>query len=571
MFRITPIALLAAFVLALAAPGTSRAYGEFAGFTQAELDQMLAPVALYPDPLLSHVLIAATYPIEVVQAARWTRTNPGLHGEQAVNAVIGQDWDPSVMALVAFPDLLARMDADLDWTQRLGDAFLIQEEQVLDSIQRLRGQAHRAGHLQSNEQVQVIREREVIYIEPARRQVVYVPVYDTRVVYGSWGWSHYPPVYWHYPPRRRSSVSFYWGPSYYVPPSFFFSSFHWSRRHVVVVNHHHHYYRPHHPRSRAVVHQHFYNGRDLARHDSAQRWRHDPVHRRGVAYSAGVDQRHRQIERNPARSAASSGSAPARVADSRSDQRQWAERRRADPMLSQRSATTAQRPNANRAATAAARQPAATRSVEQRAAASRATGSARSSQSASEARPAARTRGTAARPDRSAQDAARPAAGSTERSRGSARTSSARTQPDARAAISTPNRSTSAPVPRPQARSEGRVRPSGQPAQRAGRSASAPAAPSRAPATSPAQRAESSRRASARPTAPQSSSRPATRTQAPAPARQASQPSARTQRSGARSAGSQGSRERSARSPARSSRSVESGSGRSTRSPRRIE
>ena len=329
-------ALLFALALsaALLSPGAAQAQGEFRGFTVAELDQMLAPLALYPDTVLSHVLIAATYPIEVVQAARWTRENPGLRGEQAVNAVIGQDWDPSVMALVAFPEVLGRMDADLDWTQRLGDAFLIQEADVLDSIQRLRAQAYSAGHLRSTEQVQVIREREVIYIEPPRRQVVFVPVYDTRVVFGSWAWAHYPPVFWAPPPHHRSRLVVYWGPAFHVPSAFFFSSFHWSRREVVVVHHHHHYFHPRHPRPRTLVHHHHhYQGRELARHDGAQRWQHDPGHRRGVAYHPAVDDRHRQLERRAATGAAAPTTAPTRVAGTRSNQREWAAARRGENLL----------------------------------------------------------------------------------------------------------------------------------------------------------------------------------------------------------------------------------------------
>ncbi|MFW5816833.1 MAG: DUF3300 domain-containing protein, partial [Wenzhouxiangella sp.] len=259
---------------------------------------------------------------------------PDLHGEVAVEAVVDYPWDPSVMALVAFPDLLVRMDSDLDWTQRLGDAFLVQEEDVLDSIQRLRGQAHRSGHLGSNEHVQVVREREVIYIEPARRQVIYLPDYNPRVVYGRWHWADYPPVAWHHPRRHRSGVAFYWSPAYHVAPTFFFSSFHWSRRQVVVVHHHHHHhYRPsHYPQPRTVVHQHFYSGRDLARHDAARRWTHKPSHRRGVAYRAAVPDRHRQagIQSSRQRTAGrvSSGSIAPRVAETRSQQRQWAADRR---------------------------------------------------------------------------------------------------------------------------------------------------------------------------------------------------------------------------------------------------
>src|ERR1700675_1159198 len=119
-------------------------------FTQQELDQMLAPIALYPDSLLSQILMASTYPIEVVQAARWSKANPNLTGDQAVKAAEQNNWDPSVESLVAFPQILAMMDEKLDWTQRLGDAFLAQQAQVMDTVQDLRQKALAAGNLKSN-------------------------------------------------------------------------------------------------------------------------------------------------------------------------------------------------------------------------------------------------------------------------------------------------------------------------------------------------------------------------------------------------------------------------------------
>ena len=125
-------------------------------FSPEELDQMLAPIALYPDSLLSQILMAATYPLEVVQAARWSRANSQLKGQDAVRAVEPMDWDPSVKSLVAFPQILHRMDEQLDWTQRLGEAFLEQEPHVMDAIQGLRQRAERAGNLRSNEQMRVI-------------------------------------------------------------------------------------------------------------------------------------------------------------------------------------------------------------------------------------------------------------------------------------------------------------------------------------------------------------------------------------------------------------------------------
>jgi hypothetical protein len=277
MKTFTTLVLALLLTVGCGATGQVRADDDY--FSQAELDSMLAPVALYPDSVLSHVLIAATYPLEVIQAARWSREHPGLRGEDAVAAVEYQNWDASVKALVAFPELLQRMDEDLQWTQDLGDAFLLQEEEVVASIQYLRSEAYSQGHLRSNDRVKVVREREYIYIEPARTRVVYVPYYDPRVIYSSWRWSSHPPRYWHRPSGFSLSVNFYWGRPYHIRPSFYFSSFHWPTRKVVVVNHHH-YYREH----------RFTSGRQVARFDQARHWKHNPVHRRGVSYRGRVEQ-----------------------------------------------------------------------------------------------------------------------------------------------------------------------------------------------------------------------------------------------------------------------------------------
>lgn len=263
------------FILALLLFGsgcTSAAQSNQANteFSEAELDQMLAPVALYPDSVLTHVLIAATYPLEVVQAARWLEQNPGLSGEAAVDAASKQDWDPSVQALVAFPQLLKRLNDDLIWTQQLGEAFISDETALLASIQRLRQRAYAQGSLNKMEHVVVEREREIIVIEPARREVIYVPYYDTRVVYGNWWWPAYPPVYWYKPAGYRSQVAFYWGSGFSIRPSFYFSIFDWQRRQVVVHHHYHHIPPRYYPKR-----QHFQH---------ASRWQHDNYHRRGVHY-----------------------------------------------------------------------------------------------------------------------------------------------------------------------------------------------------------------------------------------------------------------------------------------------
>ena len=247
--------------------------------SQAELEQILAPIALYPDTILSHILVASTYPLEVVQAERWAERNSELEGQDAVEAVAEFDWDPSVQALVAFPQVLKRLSQDLDWTQKLGDAFLDDEEQVLASVQNLRELAEEAGSLDEMEKVTVSRDDSSIIIEPREREVVYVPYYDTRVVYGPWRWRHYQPVYWGYPyagsfyyddyyahhPHR----SFFWGPRISLSFGFFFNTFHWSNRHLVRISSRH--YRP----------NRYYGYHDIIDHRYARRWVHDRNRRYG--------------------------------------------------------------------------------------------------------------------------------------------------------------------------------------------------------------------------------------------------------------------------------------------------
>ncbi len=241
---------------------------------QAELDRLLAPIALYPDPLLTQILMASTYPIEVVQAARWSKQNPQLKGEDAVQAVDERDWDPSVKALVAFPQILERMDQQLEWTTALGDAFLSQQEQVMDTVQGLRQRAQQAGNLSSNEHVRVIERERVIVIEPAQPRVVYVPWYDPWVVYGAWWWPAYPPVRWAawhgYPARSSVHSEIVWGIGIGITVGLLFAAIDWPHRHVKVVHVHHPMFRKH-----VVVHR---------AGPGPYVWRHDPVHRRGVVY-----------------------------------------------------------------------------------------------------------------------------------------------------------------------------------------------------------------------------------------------------------------------------------------------
>ncbi|MFT5083556.1 MAG: hypothetical protein ACI9Y1_001601 [Lentisphaeria bacterium] len=242
-------------------------------FSQAELDQILAPIALYPDTVLSHILIASTYPLEVVQANRWAKKNKTLDANEALKAVEPQDWDPSIKALIALPNLLDKMNKDLDWTQRLGDVFLQDEELVLASIQNLRAHAYAEGNLDDLEHLEVTRENDDIIIESRTREVVYVPYYDSRVVYGPWWWIDYPPLYWtHQSHHHYSGAHIYWGPQIFVGSGIYFSSFHWSKRYVVVINHHRNHYG-------------IQSGRQIVRHADSRHWSHDQRHRRSVRYS----------------------------------------------------------------------------------------------------------------------------------------------------------------------------------------------------------------------------------------------------------------------------------------------
>jgi len=245
-------------------------------YTQQELDQMLAPIALYPDPLLSQILMASTYPLEVVKAARWSRAHPQLQGDEAVRAAVNEDWDPSVKSLVAFPRVLAMMDERIDWTEQLGEAFLAQEPHVMDTIQSLRERAYAAGNLSSNADTLIAREGSQLVIQPANPVVMYVPYYDPWVVYGTWWWPAYPPVYWAPWPgyvRPGISVGIYWGSGITLSTGFFFGAFDWHRHQVDVVYVNNYYYRP------------------RVSHSAPLRWRHETEHRRGVPY------RHEELRR----------------------------------------------------------------------------------------------------------------------------------------------------------------------------------------------------------------------------------------------------------------------------------
>jgi len=168
--------------------------------TAQQLDNLVAPLALYPDPLLSQVLVAATYPLEVVEANQWLQQNRSLTGTALMDAAKQQNWDPSVQALVAFPDVLTRLNQDVRWTTDLGNAFLGQQADVMKAVQRLRARAQANGKLQTTPQETVTTQTQngqtAIAIQPADPQVIYVPTYDPTYIWGAPAWGYYPPLYY---------------------------------------------------------------------------------------------------------------------------------------------------------------------------------------------------------------------------------------------------------------------------------------------------------------------------------------------------------------------------------------
>lgn len=162
--------------------------------SMAQLQSLVAPIALYPDALLSQMLMAATYPLEVAEADNWLKNNSRLSKSQLEDALKNQTWDNSVKSLVSFPNALNMMGSKLDWTQKLGDAYLAQPKEVMQAVQALRAKAKQAGNLKSSEQITVSADPQSnIIIQPANPQVIYVPTYNPTVVYGAWPYPAYPP------------------------------------------------------------------------------------------------------------------------------------------------------------------------------------------------------------------------------------------------------------------------------------------------------------------------------------------------------------------------------------------
>src|SRR3954468_12188355 len=157
-----------------------------------QLDSLVAPIALYPDPLLAQILAASTYPLEIIELEQWLKRNPNLKDQALADGVAKQPWDPSVQAMAVFPDVVTRLSANVGWTTNLGNAFLAQQQDVMDAVQRMRAKAQSKGTLKTSEQQKVDTEtveggEEAIVIEPTNPQYAYVPSYDPEIVYGSAG------------------------------------------------------------------------------------------------------------------------------------------------------------------------------------------------------------------------------------------------------------------------------------------------------------------------------------------------------------------------------------------------
>jgi hypothetical protein len=204
--RLNSLRRLTVVVVLTAASASAQAQQSGApSFNKEQLDQLVAPIALHPDALLSQILMASTYPTEVVQAARWVRENTKVTGQALQDAMQKLPWDPSVKALTAVPQTLQMMSDKLDWTQQLGDAFLGQQAELLAAVQVLRQRAETVGHLKSTDQQKVSRSSKtvgstttsVITIEPTNPDYLYVPIYDPRVCYGDWPYPAYEPFYWY--------------------------------------------------------------------------------------------------------------------------------------------------------------------------------------------------------------------------------------------------------------------------------------------------------------------------------------------------------------------------------------
>jgi hypothetical protein len=253
-------------------------------FKPEEIEQLVAPIALYPDSLISQILMASTYPLEVIQAQRWVEKNNNISGDALAIALEKETWDPSVKSLVNFPQILTMMNEKLDWMQKLGDVFLAQQKDVMDTVQKLRKKAQEQGNLKTTEEQVVKVEQEVIIIESSQPQVIYVPVYDPVVIYGTWPYPAYPP-YYYYPPGysyRVTPYSFVAGVAVGVAWGYAWGGCNWHGGDIDIdINRN---ININQKINRNLYIQNYQNQGQLDK-SGKMGWQHNPEHRKGVAYT----------------------------------------------------------------------------------------------------------------------------------------------------------------------------------------------------------------------------------------------------------------------------------------------
>ena len=305
-----------------APPATAPTTSAGTPFKAEELEQLVAPIALYPDSLLAQILMASTYPLEVVQAARFMKENPNLTGAQLNQALQEKTWDDSVKSLTTFPQVLATMDSKLEWTQKVGDAFLAQQKELMDAIQRLRARAEASGNLKSTSEQTVsvqppaapaagtpsapvpgppgpagpagppgppgppasgqppVAEQlpaQIITITPTNPEVVYVPTYNPTVVYGAWPYPAYPP-YYAYPPGYVAGAAFFSFAAGVAVGGALWGNTNWNNGDIDINNNNYNSY------SKNVNKTDVANSRTERQNSRQQKWEHRPEHRGGAQY-----------------------------------------------------------------------------------------------------------------------------------------------------------------------------------------------------------------------------------------------------------------------------------------------
>lgn len=283
--------LLLVMLLALPVQGMAQEGGGDSPkkLSQEELAQLVAPIALYPDTLVAQILMASTYPLEVVQADRWAKSHKQVTGDALTKQLEKETWDPSVKSLVSFPKVLASMSEKLDVTTKIGDAFLAQQKEVMQTIQLLRKKAYDAGNLKSSKEQKVVVEKEIIVIQPANPEVIYVPTYSPTVVYGTWMYPAYPP-YYYYPPPPPYYPAYSLAVGIAIGAAWHNNSgnCNWGGNNVY-VNHNQN------------VNINRNQNANINRGQGGQSaWQHNPEHRKGVAYKDGATAK--QYGQSPARS-----------------------------------------------------------------------------------------------------------------------------------------------------------------------------------------------------------------------------------------------------------------------------